>query len=261
MRGDARHHLGISTTACAAPARATRSAPWRAPSRCSATNAIAKRKAEDELRTAEGTRRERAGRTARGAAEPDRRREARRARRPGRRRRARGQQPDRHQPDGGLELRAPQRRFRQARPTRTGRCGARSSRNSSHGSRDAAQPAGRQPAARRRADPVASSRSRSTAATPSGARSICRKRPTRSSPACARCCKQVADHARRSTSPTGIVHGQLSGRLRPGADQPVPQRGHPRVSRTAAPARSPSSARASGAERGRHHRLRTTASA
>ena len=35
--------------------------------------------------------------------------------------------------------------------------------------------------------------------------------------------------------PAGITDGQLSGLLRPGADQPVPQQRHPRLSRTAAP--------------------------
>ena len=91
-------------------------------------NAIAKRKTEDELRTAKEK--------AESAllelnAEPDRCRAPRRARRPRCGRRPRGQQPDRHQPDGRLELCPPQRdvrerpEYRAAAPFQTRRIRAR----------------------------------------------------------------------------------------------------------------------------------------
>ena len=99
----------------------------------------AHRQAQGRERAAgvQGARRERARGPARGAAEPDRGREARGARRSGRRRGARGEQSDRHQPHGGIELRAPLRRFRQGGRA-TARCGARALDEFLDGSRDAA---------------------------------------------------------------------------------------------------------------------------
>ena len=93
--------------------------------------------------------------------------------------------PDRHQPHGGVELRPPLRRLRQGGRAR-GRCGARGSTNSSRAG--ATRPTSWCPICSARASWCnRSSRSRSTAATPTGARSICGNRPIRSSPACARC--------------------------------------------------------------------------
>ena len=145
------------------------------------------RQAQGRQRAAglEGARGEGARRPARGAAEPHRRREARGARRPRRRRRARGQQSDRHQPHGGVELRAALRRLRQGGRARV-RCGARGSTSSSRAG--ATPPTSWCRTSSARASWCSrSSRSRSTAATPTGARSTCGNRPTRSSPACARC--------------------------------------------------------------------------
>ena len=72
------------------------------------------RQTQDRGRAArlQGEGRGRAARTEHRSAEPDRRRTAGGARRPGCRRRPRGQQSDRHQPDGGIEFRPPRRNVR-----------------------------------------------------------------------------------------------------------------------------------------------------
>ena len=117
-------------------------------------NAVAKRAHRGGAAHLEGKGRERAARIERRAAEPDRRRAAGGARRPRRRRRPRGQQPDRHQPDGRLLLCPAHRDVRGGAANPTAACAARSWRISCAPRAMPSAAAGRQSASRRRADPV-----------------------------------------------------------------------------------------------------------
>ncbi|MGY3295205.1 HAMP domain-containing protein [Bradyrhizobium sp. LM3.6] len=116
-------------------------------------NAIAKRETEGRAARIQREGRERAARAQHRAAESDRRRAARSPRRPRRRRRPRGQQPHRHQPDRRVQLRPAHRDLRGPAQGRRRPAPVAARRIRAILARRLAA-AGRQPAARRRTDPV-----------------------------------------------------------------------------------------------------------